>query len=148
MRFRGTVLAKIDAQGRIKIPTAHRKVMAENFGPDVYVTSVTGNNACIYPLSEWENIEAKMMEPPRLLPSKQKFLRNTGYYGQQASMDKQGRISIQPLLRKKAGLEEAEVVLTGRQDYLEVWNHEIFQQIIEDDPYTAEDDQQLADQDI
>jgi MraZ protein len=148
MRFRGTLPAKIDAQGRIKIPTAHRKVMEESFGPDLYVTSVTGKNACIYPLSEWEQIEAKMMERPRLLPSKQKFLRNTGYYGQQASMDKQGRVSIQPLLRKKADLEEAEVVVIGKLDYIEVWNHESFQKIIEDDPYTEKDDQQLADQDI
>ena len=122
--------------------------MEESFGPDLYVTSVNGNNARIYPISEWEQVEAKMLERPRHLPSKQKFLRNTSYYGQQATMDRQGRVSIQPLLRKKAQLEGAEVVVIGQLDYMEVWNHESFQKIIDEDPYTEQDDRQLAEQDI
>ncbi len=148
MLFRGTLPAKIDAQGRIKIPTAHRKILEESYGNDLFVTSLNGDNARIYPLSEWEKIESRMMEPPRLLPSKQKFLRNTSYYGQVASMDKQGRVSIQPLLRKSADLEEAEVVVIGQLDYVEVWNHESFQKIIQENPYTEIDDQHLAELDI
>ena len=35
MVLRGNSPAKIDAQGRVKIPTAHRKILAEEFGSDL-----------------------------------------------------------------------------------------------------------------
>lgn len=142
--FRGNLPAKLDAQGRIKIPTAHRKILEDNYGSDVYVTSVAGDSVRIYPMREWEAIEAKLLEPPKMLPGKVKFLRNTSYYGQTGSMDKQGRISIQPLLREKAEVDGQEVAVIGQLNYLEVWNRERFEETLLNDPYTDKDAQALA----
>lgn len=144
MVLRGNSPAKIDAQGRVKIPTAHRKILAEEFGSEVFVTSVDGKKVLIYPLQEWEKIEAKLMEPPKMLPEKQKFLRNTSYYGQVATVDKQGRVLIQPHLREAAGID-GEVAVIGYLKYLEVWNRDKFQAQLESDPYTNQDAMALAD---
>ncbi len=142
--FRGNFPAKLDAQGRIKIPTAHRKILDETHGPEVYVTSFNGESVRIYPMHEWEKIEAKLLEPPKMLPGKVKLLRNTSYYGQVAAMDKQGRILIQPHLRDKAGVDGQEVAVMGQLNYLEVWNKEHFERVLESDPYTDKDAQALA----
>ena len=102
--LRGNFTAKLDSQGRVKIPTAHRKLIQEEYGFDLYVTSITGENLLIYPMREWEEIEARLLEPPKMLPEKVKFLRHTNYYGQVTSMDKQGRVSIPNHLRQAAGI--------------------------------------------
>lgn len=142
--FRGNFPAKIDAQGRIKIPSTHRKILEEQYGADLFVTSLTGENALIYPRSEWEQIEQKLLEPPKMLPEKVKFLRNTSYYGQMATMDKQGRVAIQPHLRAAAEID-GEVDVIGYLNYLQVWNRERFQQRLQSDPYTDKDASALAD---
>lgn len=144
MLFRGNFPAKIDAQGRIKVPTAHRKIFEERYGPEVFVTSLTGANVLIYPMTEWEQVEAKLLEPPKMRPAKVKFLRNTSFYGQVARLDRQGRVLIQQHLREAAGID-GEVAVIGYLNYLEVWNQEKFKQILAETPYTDEDASALAD---
>ncbi len=141
--FRGNFRAKIDAQGRVKIPTAHRKLLEEKYGPDLYVTSLTGQNVLMYPMSEWEQIEVKLLEPPKMRPEKVKFLRNTNYFGQVSAMDKQGRVVIQPHLRKAAQID-GEVAVMGYLNYLQVWNKDRFQKLLQSDPYTDNDAAELA----
>ena len=142
--LRGNFTAKLDAQGRVKIPTAHRKLIQEEYGVDLYVTSITGENLLIYPMREWEEIEARLLEPPKMLPEKVKFLRHTNYYGQVASMDKQGRVSISAHLRKAAEID-VEVAVMGYLTYLQVWNRERFEKLLKSDPYTDKDAAALAD---
>ncbi len=142
--LRGNFTAKLDSQGRVKIPTAHRKLIQEEYGFDLYVTSITGENLLIYPMREWEEIEARLLEPPKMLPEKVKFLRHTNYYGQVASMDKQGRVSIPAHLREVARID-GEVAVMGYLTYLQVWNRERFEELLKSDPYTDKDAAALAD---
>lgn len=141
--LRGNFPAKIDAQRRIKIPTAHRKLIEDKYGPELYVTSVSGENVLIYPMSQWEEIEAKLLEPPKMLPEKVKFLRHTNYYGQVSTMDKQGRVLIQPHLREAAQIN-GDVAVMGYLTYLQVWNIERFQNLLKSEPYTDKDAAVLA----
>ena len=142
--LRGNFSTKLDAQGRVKIPTAHRKLIQEEYGFDLYVTSVTGENLLIYPMREWEEIEARLLEPPKMLPEKVKFLRHANYYGQVASMDKQGRVSIAAHLREATQIE-GEVAVMGYLTYLQVWNRDRFEELLKSDPYTDKDAAALAD---
>ncbi len=146
--LRGNFPAKIDAQGRIKIPAAHRKLLEDTFGSDFYVTSTTGRNVLLYPLHEWEKVEAKLLEPPKMLPAKEKFRRATSYYGQAARMDKQGRIVIQQHLREAAKVDGEEVAVMGALNHLEVWNRERFEALLKSDPYSDADATALAELDI
>ena len=107
--LRGNLPAKIDEKGRIKIPADFRKFIDEKYGPDLYVTSLTANNVLIYPLSEWEEIEAKLMAPPKMKPEKVKFLRNTNYYGQLIQMDKPSSKGRDAELEQRAERELAAI---------------------------------------
>jgi MraZ protein len=94
-------------------------------------------------MSEWEKIEAKLLEAPKLRPEKIKFMRNTSYYGQVSKIDRQGRVMIQQHLREVASVK-SDVAVIGYLGHLEVWNHNKFVQQLESDPYTREDAIALA----
>jgi MraZ protein len=107
------------------------------------VTSLTGDSVRIYPLPEWESIEQRLALLPSMDPARRKFLDRTNYYGQQTTIDGQGRVLIHPLLRKSAGVM-GDVAVLGYLNYLEVWELERFQQRLLSDPYTEEDEASIA----
>ena len=141
--LRGNHTARIDSKGRLKVPTPFRRFVEEKHGAGVYVTSLTGECVRIYPLPEWESLEQRLLLLPSMDPARRKFLDRTNYYGQQSAMDSQGRILIHPLLRKSAGVV-GEVVVLGVLSYLEIWEHEKFQQRLLSDPYTEADEAAIA----
>lgn len=123
--FRGNHPARVDEKGRLKIPADFKGRVDEIYDKRFYITSKDGKRAEIYPLKEWEKIEEKLALIPSMNPAKQKFLDITSYYGQMAEMDTQGRVLLPQLLRESAKVTE-EVVVFGKQTYLEVLNHESF----------------------
>ena len=141
--LRGNYTARIDAKGRLKVPTTFRRHMQETQGGEVYVTSLTGESVRIYALAEWEGIEQRLALLPSMDPARRKFLDRTNYYGQQTTIDGQGRVLIHPLLRKSAGVM-GDVAVLGYLNYLEVWELERFQQRLLSDPYTEEDEAAIA----
>ncbi len=141
--LRGNYTARIDAKGRLKVPTQFRRLMNEKHGAEFFVTSVTGENVLVYPLPEWESIEQRLSLLPSMDPARRKFLDRVNYYGQQQTMDAHGRVLIHPLLRKSAGVV-GNVVVLGSLSYLEVWELDKFQQRLQSDPYTEEDEAAIA----
>jgi MraZ protein len=141
--LRGNYTARIDEKGRLKVPTPFRRYLEEKYGTAFYVTSLTGDNARLYPLPEWESIEQRLSLLPSMDPARRRFLDRTNYYGQQSEMDAQGRVLIHPLLRKSAGVI-GDVAVLGYLTYLEVWELEKFQQRLLSDPYTEDDETAIA----
>jgi len=141
--LRGNYTARIDAKGRLKVPTQFRRLIEEKHGLEFYVTSLNGDCVRIYPLPEWESIEQRLLLLPTMDSARRRFLDRTNYYGQQATIDGQGRILIHPLLRKSAGVI-GDVAVLGYLSYLEVWELDKFQQRLIADPYTEEDEAAIA----
>lgn len=142
--FRGSSPTKIDDKGRLKVPTEFRTALEDGWGADVFVTSVTGESALVYPLPKWEDIERKLENVPSSNRSKQRFLERVNYFGQQLKMDKQGRMVMPQILRETADIL-GDVVVSGRLDHLEIWNRERFDQRLLEEPFTNEDFANLAD---
>lgn len=127
--FRGSTPARIDDKGRLKVPTAYRQLLDERYGPVVYVTSAphheyqAGDYVRIYPMAEWEALEAKLAKMPSTHPTREAFLFWTSYFGQVSEMDNQGRIHIHQHLREKAGAGAvADVHVFGQVQFLDIWN--------------------------
>src|SRR5260370_4090142 len=121
--LRGNYTARIDSKGRLEVPTLFRRYVEEKYGWVLYLTSLTGECARIYPMTEWEAIEQRLSLLPSMDPARRKFLDRTNYYGQQSSMDSQGRVLIHSLLRKSAAVV-GDVAVLGYLTYLEVWKLE------------------------
>ena len=141
--LRGTYPAKIDDKGRLKIPNAFRALIQERHGREVFVTSLSGEYVRIYPMPVWLALEEKLGRMPTTHPARLRFLDRVNYYGQEAEVDAQGRVSIHPRLRESAGMN-GEVDVLGEYEYLDVWNHERFVAKMQREPYTDDDARALS----
>ena len=141
--LRGRHTATIDPKGRLKIP-AEFKATLDEFGPDFYVTSLSGENARVYPLPEWRKIEDKLAALPSMNEAKERLLERTNFWGQTAHMDGQGRILI-PLHLRESGALQGEVAVMGYPERLDVWNLSRFTEHLDANRITAEDKKILSD---
>jgi len=140
--FRGNHPTRVDEKGRLKLPADYKRRVDKEYGDKFYITSKDGKRAEIWPLKEWEAIEAKLAEIPNMNPVKQRFLDVTNYYGQMAEMDPQGRLLMPQILRDSAKVT-GDVVVLGMQTFLAVMNREEFEAQVP--PLTATDLAALAD---
>ena len=145
--FRGSAPAKIDDKGRLKIPTDFRRLLEDRWGPDLFVTSVQGESALLYPLPVWEEIEQRLSSMASTDVTRVRYLERVNYYGQQVRLDVQGRILVPQILRESASVS-GDVVVSGQLDHLVVWNHERFVSRLQEQPFTDEDFRALSAQGI
>jgi MraZ protein len=145
--FRGSAPAKIDDKGRLKLPTQFRRFVDERWGAEMFVTSVLGDSALLYPLPVWEEIEARLAAMPSTDQKRARFLERVSYYGQQVTLDAQGRLVVPPILRASAGMN-GEVVVSAQIDHLVVWNRERFERRLAEQPFTEDDFRALAERGI
>jgi MraZ protein len=136
--FRGSAPARIDDKGRLKIPTDFRRLLEERYGPELFITSVRGDSARIYPLAVWEEEESRLLAMPSSDPVREHYLERVNFFGQQVRVDAQGRALLPQILREAAEMN-GDVVVSGRLDHLVVWNRERFTTKLEERPFTDDD---------
>jgi MraZ protein len=141
--LRGNAPAKIDDKGRLKVPNSFRSLVQQAWGREVFVTSLTGESARIYPMPVWQQIEAKLAAMPSTHPSRLRFLDRVNYFGQVGQIDDQGRVLIHGRLRESASMA-GEVDVLGQINYLEVWNHGRFESKLAREPFGDDDARALA----
>lgn len=124
--FRGSFTLKIDDRNRIKIPSKYMGILENQFGRDVYLTSVNGDHILFYPLSIWEKIEQNIERYKFRSRKIEDFIRLTSYWGTETEIDPRGRILIPPKLKEKAGILE-NVLIIGQIDYIAIWNCETYE---------------------
>jgi MraZ protein len=142
--LRGNHPARIDDKGRLKVPNGFRTLVESQYGPELFVTSVTGEYVRLYPLAVWLEIERKLAAVPSTNPSKLRFLDRVNFFGQLATIDKQGRVLLPQLLRESAAMV-GEVSVLGLQNHLAVWNQKrLFERLFKKEPFTEEDGRALS----
>jgi MraZ protein len=142
--LRGNHPARIDEKGRIKVPNGFRSLVEAQYGPDLFVTSVTGEYVRIYPMPVWLEIERKLAAVPSTNPSKLRFLDRVNFFGQTVAMDKQGRVLIPQVLRETAAMA-GEVSVLGLQNHMAVWNRRrLEERLFKKEPFTDEDGRALS----
>lgn len=138
----GHSAAKVDDKGRIKIPNAFRRVIEQQYGSDVFITSIDGENGQIYPLPVWQEFLGRISKVPSTSLAKRKMLERVNYFGHVATIDTQGRLLVPAILRSVAGLSD-DVVVLGNGDHLVVWNDEKMQHRLSSEPLSPEDLKEL-----
>ena len=142
-RFRGSAPARLDEKGRLKVPSLFRQQIEEAFGAEMFVTSLHGREILLYPLTVWRGLEEKLATLPAIHRAKAKFLERVNYYGQNASLDSQGRVLIPQILRDAAKLPP-DVVVTGNIDHLVVADRNALATRLASEDFTAEDYDEMS----
>ena len=142
-RFRGSAPARLDEKGRLKVPSLFRQQIEETFGNEMFVTSLHGRELLLYPLPVWRTLEEKLAARPEIHRAKAKFLERVNYYGQNATLDAQGRVLIPQILRDAAKLPP-DVVVTGNIDHLVVSDRGALASKLASEDFTAEDYDEMS----
>lgn len=119
----------MDAKGRIGLPTRyHARVLAGCQGSFVITVDLREKCLALYPLNEWEAIEAGLNRLPGSDPESARIKRRIIGHATEVSLDASGRLLLSPELRKFAGLEKA-VVLAGQGKKCEIWDKQAWDAI-------------------
>ncbi|MFH1002667.1 MAG: division/cell wall cluster transcriptional repressor MraZ [Chloroflexota bacterium] len=115
--FFGEFEYKIDEKGRVPLPPKFRNELKSG----VVLTPGVEQCVTIYPLSGWKKL-AESLTTGAMSPSKRRQLNRAVFATAfSTSVDAQGRIALPSPLREYAGIVD-EVVVTGANTYLEIWN--------------------------
>lgn len=140
----GNYSAKIDKSGRIKIPEKFRAAIEEEYGRDVFITSLTDEAVQIYPVDVWLELTGVAREGAlHLRPDVRRFLLRVNRKGARHEIDPKGRVLLTAALREAARLQD-EVEVIGFNNHLEVWNREQLDQKLEAKPLTDEDFENIS----
>jgi MraZ protein len=91
----GSYTARFDKSSRVKIPEKFRNAIEEQFGKDLFITSLADESVQIYPLSVWERLSGSSMEGAlQLNPAVRSFMIRVNRKGNHYRIDSKGRILI------------------------------------------------------
>jgi MraZ protein len=126
--FRGIHAINLDAKGRMAIPARYRQRLQDDTQGKLVVTIDTEEHCLlIYPLSDWEAIEAKIEALPSFNQVTRRIQRLLIGHATEVEMDGNGRILLPPLLRDYANLDKRTILL-GQGKKFELWSELHWQQ--------------------
>jgi MraZ protein len=124
--FRGRYQHTVDPKGRLSIPARFRDALAEYGGTLIVVPNE--NALEVFPLAEFERLEAKINEQSIFDPEVRKLGRLYISRAKEVALDAVGRVLLPPDSRQQAGLtKDVTLVGLGRR-YFEVWDRPRFEE--------------------
>ncbi len=116
---------RVDEKGRVPIPPKFRTEELKNEG----MVLCPGADKCvaIYPHSVWNKLAESLTSGPLVSSKMRKLNRALFATAFNADLDAQGRVTVPVQLRQFANLGE-EVVITGVNTFMELWNATQWQQ--------------------
>lgn len=117
--FKGEYSHKIDAKGRLIIPSRFR----DELGESCVLTKGMDGCLAIYSQTSWKEFEDKLNTLPLTNKDARDLVRFFVSGATTCDLDEQGRILVPAGLRENAGLEK-EVILAGTLNRIEIWSRE------------------------
>jgi MraZ protein len=124
----GMYPAKLDDKGRLKLPTVFQQYFSSIRSDRLFVTSLDGRIGQIYPVSAWrenEELFEQYKEDPDAL---QDLLFNAQDLGSEVEIDGQGRITVNPELRRELDLQGQELHLYAYKNRVEILTEALYQE--------------------
>jgi MraZ protein len=130
--FRGINSISMDAKGRMALPARYREtVMVASAGRLVVTIDMRESCLLVYPLSEWEIVQAKLEGLSNMNAQARLLQRLLIGHATDLELDSAGRLLLPTMLREYAGLQK-KLVLVGQGNKIEVWSADHWQQRLDD----------------
>jgi MraZ protein len=125
--FKGSHPVTIDAKGRIAIPASYRQSLIDDCAGRLVVTQHWDGCLLVYPLSEFQTFEQKLLSKGGLDPQVRNIQRFLIGNARDVEMDRQGRLLLPSNLRSYAKLD-SKAVLSGMGNLFELWDEQQYHQ--------------------
>ena len=115
--FFGTYTPKLDDKGRLFLPAKFREQLAEG------LVVTRGQERCltVWPLADFTAMTRRLHEAPLTNKGIRDYVRMLSAAAMDQVPDRQGRITIPPVLREYASLHTA-VTVIGSMNRVEIWD--------------------------
>jgi MraZ protein len=122
----------VDNKSRVLISNKLRnQIDADEHGSNFYLVLGANGILCLYPEKYFEQI-ALAVAPGTTAPDEAvAFERMSFAMSSKVELDGQGRLLLNEILRKRAGLKD-QITLIGVRDHIEMWNTESWEQYVSD----------------
>lgn len=115
------------------MPSRYRDELVVRCGGQLIVTiDAVDPCLCVYPLPEWELIEAKLRDLPSLREETRRLQRLLIGNAVDIELDGSGRFLVPPRLRAHAGLDK-HAMLVGQLNKFQLWNEEAWNALADAD---------------
>ena len=135
--FKGTYRHRIDAKGRLPVPAAFRRLLAES-GKSAVVVTVLDQCLAAYPSHEWSRVESQLAALPPFSKPVKALSRLLSSRAVDCPLDVQGRILLPAALRAAARLGR-EAVVAGVLNRFEIWEPEAWASFLADSERILDD---------
>ena len=129
--FYGEYDNAIDPKGRLYVPAAFRKALAEEANDTFVVTRGLDGCLSVYGLDDWNRVKDGLRRLSSTKKNDRQFIRLLLSQAAQTKVDRQGRIAIPKNLLEIAGIENQATAL-GVLGKFELWNPERYEQYMKD----------------
>ena len=128
--FIGTYECKADTKGRIMLPVALKKQLAQNLA-EQFVLKRAVFNSCLelYPIKEWEAMMEKVNQLNRFNKKNNDFIRRFTAGVRLVEVDATGRLLIPKDLLIHASISK-ETVISSAVNILEIWDKDRYEEAI------------------
>ncbi len=124
--FRGLNNINLDAKGRMAVPSRYREMLLDRYSGRLVATIDTQQKCLLlYPVDEWDEIQAKLDRLPSFDPHARRVQRMLIGYATDLEMDGSGRILLPQVLRSYAELDK-HVALVGQGKKFEIWSEALW----------------------
>ena len=127
--FSGEYESKLDAKGRIVLPSRIKANLPETSGSNIVITRGFESCLVIYSLLEWNKILFKIAGLSEFNDEQRNLQRNLISRSVEAELDNLGRFVIPKKMIEYAKLESSDITILGVGNKIEVWNTAAYEQI-------------------
>jgi MraZ protein len=132
-QFHGEFECKLDAKGRLSLPSALRKQLAPEAGERFMLNRGFEQCLALFPMDEWKKISAVINGLNMFVAKNREFARYFFRGATELELDGAGRLLLPKRLLDYAGIEK-EAVLYGWSNKIEIWSVERYNQLIGEEP--------------
>lgn len=122
-RFRGRTEHILDSKGRLNFPSRFREALRQCETDNLMVTAWGKKHLRVYPESEWEVLENKILTKGQEQPGLASLVRFIIGGVNEVNLDKQGRLLLPQGLRNDTSLQK-DVILIGMISWIEIWDRD------------------------
>ena len=131
--FIGEFDCKLDAKGRLMLPSGLRKQLSPEANESFVINRGFEQCLVLYPKNDWDRISAEVNQLNQYVKKNRDFIRYFYRGATELGIDGTGRILL-PKRLQEYGAIDREVVLFAYSDRIEVWNKKTYEGLLTDEP--------------
>jgi MraZ protein len=125
---RGTLSARVDEKGRLKLPAAFRDFLFRLDEKVVFITTLDRQTVRIYPIAVWKRNEAFFQQVQQNAKAAADVSMVANHFGADSEVDAQGRVLVPANLRRMLGMENETVWIEHYRGRFNVYSDAVYQE--------------------